>query len=106
MNGCGACTQKRWLYGHAEGLRRHHAAAARVPAAPSSRAVRSGRMVLEAREPDLVVGGLELQELDLPEVECDHAVHRLDLVPALVVLDSAAQLVVGLVAHAHQDHLT
>src|SRR3954454_21290255 len=35
MNGCGACTQKRWLYGHAEGYWRHHSAAARRPPATS-----------------------------------------------------------------------
>src|SRR4051812_48785692 len=34
MNGCGASTQKRWPYGHAEGWRRHHSAA------PTTRAVR------------------------------------------------------------------
>src|SRR4051812_45851891 len=30
MNGCGASTQNRWPYGHAEGWRRHHAAVART----------------------------------------------------------------------------
>jgi hypothetical protein len=36
MNGCGASTQKRWLYGHAEGWRRHHSGAASTP--PPARA--------------------------------------------------------------------
>ena len=33
MNGCGASTQKRWPYGHAEGFLRHHSAAASTAAA-------------------------------------------------------------------------
>src|SRR5215208_2093737 len=36
MSGCGACTQKRWLYGHADGWRRHQTAAAPSPAAATA----------------------------------------------------------------------
>src|SRR3954447_23325990 len=36
MNGCGASTQKRWPYGHADGFLRHHSAAASTQPAASA----------------------------------------------------------------------
>src|SRR5216684_454076 len=41
MNGCGACTQKRWLYGQADGLRRQYSATPSTAAAPPDTRVRA-----------------------------------------------------------------
>src|SRR6185436_11310235 len=42
---------------------------------------------------------------DLSQVDCDHAVGGLDVVPTAAVLHCLAKLLVGLFGEPHQDHL-
>ena len=89
MPGCGAITQKRWLYGHADGFLRHQSAAATDARWQRAR----GHLVHQAPdEADAVLVGLALHEHDLPEVERDGTVGGVDLVPAVPLARPCAGL--------------
>ena len=66
MQGCGASTQKRCPYGHADGFFRHHTAAARVPSAASPKHASQPAHGQRYRpgEPDPVLARVHLDEDD------------------------------------------